>query len=57
VDDFGNAIYTFSAGIAASMTTRTQLKVELLNTTQTRPPSPGLKNNDVALLTTLVYKF
>jgi putative salt-induced outer membrane protein len=57
VDDFGNAIYTFSAGIAASMTTRTQLKVELLNTTQTRPPSPGVKNNDVALLTTLVYKF
>jgi putative salt-induced outer membrane protein len=56
-DDFGNAIYTFSAGIAASMTARTQLKVELLNTNQTRPTSPGVKNNDVALLTALVYKF
>lgn len=56
-DDFGNAIYTFSAGVAASMTARTQLKIELLDTNQTRPPSAGVKNNDVALLTALVYKF
>jgi putative salt-induced outer membrane protein len=56
-DDFGDALYTFSAGVAAAMTARTQLKVELLDTNQTRPPSPGVKTNDVALLTTLVYKF
>ena len=56
-DDFGDALYTFSAGIAASVTTRTQLKVELLNTNKTRPPSPAVKKNDVALLTTFVYKF
>ena len=56
-DDFGDALYTFSAGIAASVTARTQLKVELLNTNKTRPPSPTVKKNDVALLTTFLYKF
>jgi putative salt-induced outer membrane protein YdiY len=56
-DDFGNALYTFSVGVSAAMTTRTQLKAELLDTNQTRPPSQGVKNNDVALITALVYKF
>lgn len=56
-NDFGDALYTFSAGAAAAMTTRTQLKVELLDTYQSRPPSATVKGNDVALLTTLVYKF
>lgn len=56
-DDFGNALYTFSAGVTAAMTTRTQLKLELLDTNQTRPPSSGVKNNDVAVITALVYKF
>lgn len=56
-NDFGDALYTFSAGAAASMTTRTQLKIELLDTYQTRPPSVTVKGNDVALLTALVYKF
>jgi hypothetical protein len=55
--DFGDALYTFSAGIAAALTTRTQLKVELLDTYQTRPPSVTVKENDVALLTAFVYKF
>jgi len=55
--DFGDAIYTFTAGVAASMTTRTQLKVELLDTYVTRPPLPTVKSNDVALLTAIVYKF
>ena len=55
--DFGDALYTFSAGAAAAMTARTQLKVELLDTYQTRPPSATVQSNDVALLTTFVYKF
>jgi putative salt-induced outer membrane protein len=55
--DFGDALYTFTAGAAASMTTRTQLKVELLDTYATRPPDVTVKKNDVALLTALVYKF
>lgn len=55
--DFGDALYTFSAGASAAMTARTQLKVELLDTYQSRPPSATVKGNDVALLTALVYKF
>jgi putative salt-induced outer membrane protein YdiY len=56
-DDFGDALYTFTAGAAAALTTRTQLKLELLDTYATRPPTITVKSNDVALLTALVYKF
>jgi putative salt-induced outer membrane protein len=56
-DDVGNALYTFTAGAAAALTTRTQLKIELLDAYATRPPTIDVKSNDVALLTALVYKF
>jgi putative salt-induced outer membrane protein len=55
--DFGDALYTFTTGVAASMTSRTQLKVELLDTYVTRPPAETVKSNDVAVLTAVVYKF
>jgi putative salt-induced outer membrane protein len=55
--DFGDALYTFTAGVAASLTTRTQLKVELVDTYAARPPTAAVKSNDVALLTAFVYKF
>jgi putative salt-induced outer membrane protein YdiY len=55
--DFGDALYTFAAGAAASLTTRTQMKIELLDTYASRPPTIEVKSNDVALLTALVYKF
>lgn len=55
--DFGDALYTFTAGAAAALTARTQLKFELLDTYASRPPTANVKSNDVALLTTLVYKF
>ena len=55
--DFGDALYTFTAGVAAALTTRTQLKIELLDTYASRPPTADVKSNDVALLTALVYKF
>ena len=57
VDDFDDAIYSFSAGIAAAITARTQLKLELLDTYASRPPSADVKKNDVAVITALVYKF
>ena len=37
--DFGDALYTFAAGAAASLTTRTQMKIELLDTYASRPPT------------------
>ena len=55
--DFGDALYAFTAGVAAALTARTQLKVELLDTYASRPPNAAVKNNDIALLTALVYKF
>ena len=55
--DFGDALYTFAAGVAASLTSRTQLKVELLDTYASRPPTAAVKSNDVALLTAFVFKF
>jgi putative salt-induced outer membrane protein YdiY len=55
--DFGDALYTFTAGAAAALTSRTQLKIELLDSYASRPPSAAVKSNDVALLTALVYKF
>jgi putative salt-induced outer membrane protein len=57
VDEWGDALHTFACGVAASMTTRSQLKLEVLDTYATRPPSPDIKHNDVALLAALVYKF
>jgi putative salt-induced outer membrane protein len=56
-DDFGDALYTFSAGIAAAMSARTALKVDLLDTYKTKPPTSDVKKNDVALLVSLAYKF
>jgi len=57
MDDFGDALYTFSTGIAASITAGTQLKVEFLDTYQTEPPFADVEKNDIAVLVSFVYKF
>jgi putative salt-induced outer membrane protein YdiY len=57
MDDFGDALYTFSIGVAASITAGTQMKVEFLDTYKTRPPSVDVQKNDIALLVSFVYKF
>jgi hypothetical protein len=49
-------LYTFGVGAAAAMSTRTQLKIELLDTYKNLPPVPTVQKNDVALLMALVYK-
>lgn len=54
--DLDDALYTFGIGIAASMSTRTQLKVELLDTYKNLPPVATVKKNDVAILMAIVYK-
>ena len=38
------------------MSTRTQLKIELLDTYKNLPPLPTVQKNDVALLMAIVYK-
>jgi len=54
--DLGDALYTFGVGLAVSMSTRTQLKVELLDTYKNKPPVPTVQKNDVAVLMAIVYK-
>lgn len=54
--DFGDALHVFGIGIAASMSTRTQLKVEVLDTFKNKPPMPSVKKNDLATLLAIVYK-
>lgn len=56
-DDFGDGLYTISVGVAASMTERTQLKVEVLDTYRTRPADETTRKNDVSTVVSFVYKF
>jgi putative salt-induced outer membrane protein YdiY len=57
MDDFGDALYAFGVGLAASISTRTQMKVEFLDTYKAEPPLPGVQKNDIAMLLSFVYKF
>ena len=55
--DFGDAVYTFTAGVTAALVAKVNVKVELLDAYVTRPPSTDVKKNDTALITSFVYKF
>jgi len=57
MDDFGDALYAAGAGVAAAITTETQLKVEFLDTYKAKPPLPAVEKNDIAVLLSFVYKF
>ena len=57
MDDFGDALYTFGIGVAASVTAATQLKVEFLDTYKAQPPLPTVEKNDIAVLVSFAYKF
>ena len=54
--DWDDSLYTFGVGLAATMSTRTQLKVEVLDTYKSLPPLPTIQPNDVAVLMAVVYK-
>ena len=54
--DFKDSLHVLSLGVAAAMSTRTQLKVELLDTYQNKPPLVTIQKNDVAVLVAVVYK-
>lgn len=57
MDDFDDALYVFGAGLAASVTAGTQLKIEFLDTYKSRPPRPDVQKNDIATIVSFVYKF
>ena len=54
--DGGDALYAFSAGVAASVTTRVQLKLEFQDVYKSWPTGDADKN-DIAFITAFVYKF
>ncbi|HET9263282.1 MAG TPA: DUF481 domain-containing protein [Vicinamibacterales bacterium] len=56
MDEFGDSIHAFTAGLAANITARTQIKIELLDTYKTRPTSVDVEKNDVTFLTSFVFK-
>jgi putative salt-induced outer membrane protein YdiY len=57
VDDFGDALYTVGANLATSITARTQLKIEWLDTYKRKPPAATIKKNDLSMLLAIVFKY
>jgi len=57
LSDFDDSLYTFGIGIAASVTSRIQLKFEAIDTYKNKPPSADVQQNDVSLLASFVFKF
>jgi putative salt-induced outer membrane protein len=55
-NDFEDALYTFGGGVAVAMSSRTQLKFEVVDVFKNAPPSPDVKKNDVATLVAIVFK-
>lgn len=53
----GDALYHLEASLASNLTTRSQLKLSILDDFKTRPPSAGVKKNDVSLIAAIVMKF
>ena len=56
-NDWADSLHNFSAGIGASLTQRTQIKVEFLDTYKNRPVPGTPRKNDTTLITSLVMKF
>jgi len=53
--DFNDALYSFSTALAASVTQRTQVKIEFLDTYKNLV-APTIEKNDIAVIVGLVYK-
>ncbi len=56
-DDWADGLYTFNIGIAASLTNRTQLKFEVVDTFKNKPPAVNIKKNDISTIVSAIYKF
>lgn len=54
---FSDALYTISVALTTSVTARTQLKVEAIDSYSTRAPDEHAGGNDISVLTAFVYKF
>jgi putative salt-induced outer membrane protein YdiY len=54
--DAGDALYTFGIGLVATVTAKSQLKVELLDTYKGKPPTAATQKNDIAIIFSITYK-
>lgn len=57
MSDWEDALYTVGVGMAAKVTDKITLKIELLEVYKNKPPLPTVKKQDVSLVTSLVYAF
>ncbi|HLH32100.1 MAG TPA: DUF481 domain-containing protein [Terriglobia bacterium] len=57
MDDFGDSLSNFAAGVTSSVSKRLELKIEFLDNYKNRSPRLGIKKNDTAFVTALVVKF
>jgi putative salt-induced outer membrane protein YdiY len=57
MDDFGDSLLTFAAGVSTSLGGALELKVEFLDTYKNKPAQLGIEKNDTAFVTALVVKF
>lgn len=55
-NDTEDALYTFGVGIAVAVSTKTQLKFEVLDVYKNKPPSAAVKKNDIATVVAIVFK-
>ena len=55
--DFNDAFYHFGIALTASITSKAALKVEFLDDFKNVTPSPAIKKNDTAFITSFLYKF
>jgi putative salt-induced outer membrane protein len=55
--DTSDALYTFGAALAATLTSKSQVRIEVLDTYKGKPPSPAIKKNDIATVFSIGYKF
>jgi len=56
-NDFSDSLTNFSAALTTSVAGGLQLKVELVDSYKSRPPTRFVKKNDTAFLTSFVMKF
>jgi putative salt-induced outer membrane protein YdiY len=55
--DFGDSLFTFGAGLAAAVTPKITLKVELLEVFKSKPPVATVQKQDISLITSIAYAF
>jgi putative salt-induced outer membrane protein YdiY len=57
MNDFGDGLFTFQAGVAAKISSRFQLSIDVLDTFKNRPLDPTTKRSDIALVTSVIAKY